>query len=138
MCEWITTLDIHTYEIYFVKDWEDYAINLSVTDRAGNKSEWKDREYFTIDKTLPEVSIAIENNTDYEKENQLLYFNTDNRGMLQKRKQKRCVHPVYTTDTLQELIRKIIGAVTHVFVQDASSGYGIFIENMLKNTERLF
>ena len=27
---------------------------------------------------------------------------------------------------------KIIGAVTHVFVQDASSGYGIFIENMLK------
>ena len=30
------------------------------------------------------------------------------------------------------------GAVTHVFVQDASSGYGIFIENMLKNTERLF
>ena len=32
----------------------------------------------------------------------------------------------------------LIGAVTHVFVQDASSGYGIFIENMLKNTERLF
>lgn len=77
MGEWKTTEDIHTYEIYFDKDGEDYAINLSVTDRAGNKSEWKDREYFTIDKTLPEVSIAIENNTDYEKENQLLYFNTD-------------------------------------------------------------
>ncbi|MGN0399441.1 MAG: SpoIVB peptidase [Blautia sp.] len=27
---------------------------------------------------------------------------------------------------------KIIGAVTHVFVQDASRGYGIFIEKMLK------
>ena len=27
---------------------------------------------------------------------------------------------------------KIIGAVTHVFVQDATSGYGIFIENMLE------
>lgn len=27
---------------------------------------------------------------------------------------------------------KVIGAVTHVFVQDASSGYGIFIENMLE------
>ncbi len=26
---------------------------------------------------------------------------------------------------------KLIGAVTHVFIQDASSGYGIFIENML-------
>ena len=31
---------------------------------------------------------------------------------------------------------KVIGAVTHVFVQDASSGYGIFIENMLKNTKK--
>lgn len=28
---------------------------------------------------------------------------------------------------------KIIGAVTHVFVQDAAKGYGIFIENMLQN-----
>jgi stage IV sporulation protein B len=27
---------------------------------------------------------------------------------------------------------KIIGAITHVFVQDPSKGYGIFIENMLK------
>lgn len=27
---------------------------------------------------------------------------------------------------------KIIGAVTHVFVQDSTRGYGIFIENMLK------
>ena len=28
---------------------------------------------------------------------------------------------------------KVIGAVTHVFVQDASKGYGIFIENMLQH-----
>ena len=28
---------------------------------------------------------------------------------------------------------KIVGAVTHVFVQDASNGYGIFIENMLEH-----
>lgn len=27
---------------------------------------------------------------------------------------------------------KIIGAVTHVFVQNASKGYGIFIEEMLE------
>ena len=26
---------------------------------------------------------------------------------------------------------KIIGAVTHVFVNDPTKGYGIFIENML-------
>ncbi|MFQ8599200.1 MAG: SpoIVB peptidase S55 domain-containing protein [Oscillospiraceae bacterium] len=27
---------------------------------------------------------------------------------------------------------KVIGAVTHVFVNDSTKGYGIFIENMLK------
>ena len=27
---------------------------------------------------------------------------------------------------------KVVGAVTHVFVQDASTGYGIFIETMLE------
>ena len=28
---------------------------------------------------------------------------------------------------------KIIGAVTHVFVSDATKGYGVFIEKMLEN-----
>ena len=28
---------------------------------------------------------------------------------------------------------KMIGAVTHVFVQDSTKGYGIFIENMLEH-----
>ncbi|MBR1390271.1 MAG: SpoIVB peptidase [Lachnospiraceae bacterium] len=31
---------------------------------------------------------------------------------------------------------KIIGAVTHVFIQDSSKGYGIFIENMLKEERK--
>lgn len=30
---------------------------------------------------------------------------------------------------------KLIGAVTHVFVQDSTMGYGIFIENMMKQVE---
>nr|WP_243207126.1 SpoIVB peptidase [Mediterraneibacter hominis] len=30
---------------------------------------------------------------------------------------------------------RLIGAVTHVFVQDSTKGYGIFIENMLKEAE---
>lgn len=30
---------------------------------------------------------------------------------------------------------KLIGAVTHVFVQNSTKGYGIFIENMLENVE---
>ena len=28
---------------------------------------------------------------------------------------------------------KLVGAVTHVFVNDPTKGYGIFIENMLAN-----
>lgn len=31
---------------------------------------------------------------------------------------------------------KIIGAVTHVFVQDSTRGYGIFVENMVKISKR--
>ena len=30
---------------------------------------------------------------------------------------------------------KIIGAVTHVFIQDSTKGYGIFIENMVNKLE---
>jgi len=30
---------------------------------------------------------------------------------------------------------KIIGAVTHVFVQDPTKGYGIFIENMIRQEQ---
>ena len=30
---------------------------------------------------------------------------------------------------------KLIGAVTHVFVQDSTMGYGIFIENMLNQVK---
>ena len=30
---------------------------------------------------------------------------------------------------------KLIGAVTHVFVKDSAKGYGIFIEDMMKNVD---
>nr|WP_270810685.1 SpoIVB peptidase S55 domain-containing protein [Hungatella effluvii] len=30
---------------------------------------------------------------------------------------------------------KLIGVVTHVFIQDSTRGYGIFIENMLEAAE---
>ena len=32
---------------------------------------------------------------------------------------------------------KLIGAVTHVFVENSTRGYGIFAENMLTTAERL-
>ena len=30
---------------------------------------------------------------------------------------------------------KLVGAITHVFVNNPTRGYGIFIENMLKDAE---
>ena len=30
---------------------------------------------------------------------------------------------------------KLIGAVTHVFLEDSTKGYGIFAENMLETTQ---
>ena len=32
---------------------------------------------------------------------------------------------------------KLIGAVTHVLVNDPTKGYGIFIENMLSEAEKM-
>jgi len=32
---------------------------------------------------------------------------------------------------------KLIGAVTHVFVNDPTRGYGIFIENMLAEADKI-
>ena len=32
---------------------------------------------------------------------------------------------------------KLIGAITHVFVNDPTRGYGIFIENMLAEAEKI-
>ena len=32
---------------------------------------------------------------------------------------------------------KLVGAVTHVFVNDPTRGYGIFIENMLSEMEKI-
>ncbi len=31
---------------------------------------------------------------------------------------------------------KLVGAVTHVFVQDSTKGYGIFLETMLEEGKR--
>jgi len=32
---------------------------------------------------------------------------------------------------------KLVGVVTHVFVNDPTRGYGIFIENMLSEAEKI-
>ena len=56
--------------------------------------------------------------------------------------QKKCWSYIDTLVSGSPIIQngKLVGAVTHVFVNDSTCGYGIFAENMLttaKNVEQL-
>ena len=54
-------------------------------------------------------------------------------------KQKICCPLLTTVVSGSPVLQngKIVGAVTHVFVNDPTRGYGIFIENMLAETEKI-
>jgi len=55
-----------------------------------------------------------------------------------KNKEKCC--PLLTTVVSGSPViqnGKLVGAVTHVFVNDPTRGYGIFIENMLSEAEKI-
>lgn len=66
--EWKKIKGIHTCEVFFEEEGENYAINLSVKDLAGNKAEWKDKICFSIDKTAPKVSVDLNSVMDNLKE----------------------------------------------------------------------
>ncbi len=68
------------------------------------------------------------------------YSNDDSKGMVIKITDKQLlditggiVQGMSGSPIIQN--NKIVGAITHVFVQDPQRGYGIFIENMLKQEE---
>ena len=52
---------------------------------------------------------------------------------MKRKSSKKCCPLLDTTVSGSPILQdgKLIGAVTHVFVQDSAKGYGIFIENML-------
>lgn len=52
---------------------------------------------------------------------------------MKRKSSKKCCPLLDTTVSGSPILQdeRLIGAVTHVFVQDSSKGYGIFIENML-------
>jgi len=69
------------------------------------------------------------------------FSNDDTRGMVIRitdpeliRRTNGIVQGMSGSPILQD--GKLVGAVTHVFVQEPTRGYGIFIENMLKNDTR--
>ena len=51
---------------------------------------------------------------------------------------KICCPPLTTAVSGSPVVQngKLVGAVTHVFVNDPTKGYGIFIENMLAEAEK--
>ena len=54
---------------------------------------------------------------------------------MKRKSSKKCCPLLDTTVSGSPILQngRLIGAVTHVFVSDAASGYGIFIENMLQH-----
>lgn len=51
----------HTATVSFAAD-GDYTFTLNCTDLAGNSTEYGQTDTFTIDKTIPEISVSYDNN----------------------------------------------------------------------------
>lgn len=85
-----------------------------------------------IDGTLKEYSIRVTDIDMDEKEvNKGIVIQVTDQELLEKT--GGIIQGMSGSPIIQD--GKLIGAVTHVFVQDSTKGYGIFIENMLKHVE---
>lgn len=83
-----------------------------------------------VDKKIQEYSIKITDIDDSGREvNKGLVIQVTDPELLEKT--GGIIQGMSGSPILQD--GKLVGAVTHVFVQDSTKGYGIFIENMLKN-----
>ena len=80
--------------------------------------------------------IFVQKQLEYLKSNKMLSDIKSSSTIFIKTRKNCC--PLLTTVVSGSPIiqnGKIIGAVTHVLVNDPTRGYGIFIENMLKEAE---
>ena len=82
----------------------------------------------TVSGERKEYSISI-TGTDYNSENKGIVFQVTDQELLDLT--GGIIQGMSGSPIIQD--GKVIGAVTHVFVQDATKGYGIFIENMLEH-----
>lgn len=114
--------------VFITKDMEKYPMGLKQDIKLGKAT------------ILCQVSDQIE---EYEIEIEKIELNTDNysKGMVIHITDKKLlsltngiVQGMSGSPILQN--GKIIGAVTHVFVQDSTRGYGIFVENMIKFSDK--
>jgi len=90
--------------------------------------------YSNVDSEIRQYDVYIENVNRFS--------NDETKGMVLRitdpallRKTNGIVQGMSGSPIIQD--GKIIGAVTHVFVQDPTKGYGIFIENMLRQENSL-
>lgn len=98
---------------------------------VGQKQEIEEGEasiISTVSGERREYSIVV-TDLDYNSENKGILFQVTDPELLNLT--GGIVQGMSGSPILQN--GKVIGAVTHVFVQDASKGYGIFIENMLQH-----
>lgn len=58
-------LSTHVATVVFSAD-EDYTLGFECTDRAGRKSNTWGPDKFTVDKTVPEISVSFDVTTSYE------------------------------------------------------------------------
>ena len=133
--------------------------DISVNTEVGLYGEVKEgkEKYFkgqkvpvALQQEIQEGSASILANIEGEKveefaveiEDVCRYSNNETKGMVVKitdekllKKTGGIVQGMSGSPILQN--GKLIGAVTHVFVQDPAKGYGIFIENMLKQERKV-
>jgi len=90
--------------------------------------------YSNVDSEIKQYDVYIENVNRFS--------NDETKGMVLRitdpallRKTNGIVQGMSGSPIIQD--GRIIGAVTHVFVQDPTKGYGIFIENMLRQENNL-
>ncbi|MFA6808171.1 MAG: SpoIVB peptidase S55 domain-containing protein, partial [Eubacteriales bacterium] len=82
------------------------------------------------DNTIEEFEINIEKVMTYRKDNKNMIICVTDPILLEKT--GGIVQGMSGSPIIQN--NRIIGAVTHVFVNDSARGYGVFIENMLEDS----
>ncbi|KUO58888.1 MAG: SpoIVB peptidase [Gracilibacter sp. BRH_c7a] len=82
------------------------------------------------DNTIEEFEINIEKVMPYRNDNKNMIIRVTDQKLIEKT--GGIVQGMSGSPIIQN--GKIIGAITHVFVNDATRGYGVFIENMLEDS----
>ena len=87
----------------------------------------------TVDESIKEYEIRILRTMPYQSATKGLAIEITDQELLEKT--GGIVQGMSGSPILQN--GRIVGAVTHVFVNDPTRGYGIFIENMLSEAEKI-